>query len=119
MKHILSIEDEPEWADQIRRVVEGLGHTLTAAADYGQGMRAIRARRYDLYVFDNTLHGIHNVSVEFMQMANRGSVKTPVIVYSHDLTHQIHEHVKALSGVFLQKDRDSSKLLSELQRLLT
>lgn len=119
MKHILSIEDEPEWADQIRQVVEGLGHTLTAAADYGEGIHAILACRYDLYVFDNTLHGIRDVSVEFMQMANRGSMRQPVIVYSHDLTRQIHEHVKALDGIFLRKDPDPAKLRDEMQRLLT
>jgi two-component system copper resistance phosphate regulon response regulator CusR len=77
---ILLIEDEPRILAFVRRGLEAQGFAVDTAADGAEGLRRLRAGRYDLVVLDLLLPQLDGFAV--LRELRRGSPELPVVILS-------------------------------------
>jgi CheY-like chemotaxis protein len=51
-QRLLIVDDDPDFVDGIRPILEGAGYTVDAAYNPRDGFDALKARRYDLLLLD-------------------------------------------------------------------
>jgi len=52
MAHILLVEDSPEVSLSVREILASVGHTVEEAASGTEGLKRLRASKFDLIVSD-------------------------------------------------------------------
>lgn len=52
MSSILVVDDDPDFVEATRMVLEAAGHRVTSAADGDAGLRMVREQRPDLVILD-------------------------------------------------------------------
>jgi len=63
MSKILVVDDDPDFVEATRMVLESAGHTVISAADGDEGLRMVRQQQPDLVILDvimkTVLDGLH------------------------------------------------------------
>lgn len=81
MKRILIVDDDPDFVEATRIVLESAGYEVMSAADGDEGLRAVKEQQPDLVVLDvimkTVLDGLHMSQ----EMANDpDQVNTPILM---------------------------------------
>lgn len=90
-RDILIVEDNPDGADTLRRLLELAGHRVRIAQDGPAGLAAIRAEPPEVALVDIGLPGMDGYELARRAQALRGAARKPFLV--------------ALTGYGLPEDR--------------
>ncbi|MBC7232818.1 MAG: response regulator [Chloroflexi bacterium] len=120
---ILVVDDDPDFVEFTRMVLEKAGYRVIAAANGEQGLQAMRQEQPDLVILDVMMSGILDGLNASMRMRTvQGLEKTPILMVSsitssdYAAMFPTDEYVPVES--FLSKPVSPEQLLSEIQRLL-
>ena len=120
---ILIVDDDPDFVEAGRLVLEAGGYEVVSAADGEQGLRAMRRDRPDLVILDVMMSGILDGLDASVQMrAERALRRTPILMVSSITSSEYaamfptDEYVPVES--FLSKPVGPDQLLAEIKRLL-
>ncbi|MDY7039542.1 MAG: response regulator [Chloroflexota bacterium] len=124
MAKILIVDDDPDFVEITRTILESTGHEVSAASDGGEALQAMRQDKPDLVLLDvimsTILEGL-NVSHEMQADHHLGDI--PVIMFSniisspHASLFPTNEHIPI--DAWLTKPLDPDDLLEQVQRLLS
>nr|MBC7246084.1 response regulator [Chloroflexota bacterium] len=121
---ILVVDDDPDFVEFTRMVLEKAGYRVIAAANGEQGLQAMRQEQPDLVILDVMMSGILDGLNASMRMRTvQGLEKTPILMVSsitssdYAAMFPTDEYVPVES--FLSKPVSPEQLLSEVQRLLS
>jgi Lrp/AsnC family transcriptional regulator for asnA, asnC and gidA len=120
---ILVVDDDPDFVETSRIVLEGAGYQVISAADGEQGLRAMRQEQPDLVILDVMMSGILDGLNATMQMrAERGLKRTPILmissITSSDYAAMFPTDEYIPVETFLSKPVSPDRLLDEVRRLL-
>jgi len=120
---ILVVDDDPDFVEASRMVLEGAGYQVISGADGEQGLRAMRQEQPDLVVLDVMMSGILDGLNATMQMrAERGLKRTPILmissITSSDYAAMFPTDEYIPVDAFLSKPVGPDRLLEEVKRLL-
>ena len=120
---VLVVDDDPDFVEASRMVLEPAGYRVISAANGEQGLRAMRQEQPDLVVLDVMMSGILDGLHTSMQMRTERALKrTPILMISsitssdYAAMFPTDEYVPVES--FLSKPVSPERLLAEVQRLL-
>jgi len=120
---ILVVDDDPDFVEAGRIVLEAAGYKVTSAASGDEALRVMRRERPDLVILDVMMSGVLdglNASVQIK--AERGLKRTPILMVSSITTSDYaamfptDEYVPV--DAFLSKPVGPDKLRDEVKRLL-
>ena len=120
---ILIVDDDPDFVEAGRFVLEAAGYKVMSAANGDEALRAMRRERPDLVILDVMMSGVLdglNASVQIK--AERGLKRTPILMISSITTSDYaamfptDEYVPV--DAFLSKPVGPDKLRDEVERLL-
>ena len=120
---ILIVDDDPDFVEAGRFVLEAAGYQITSAANGDEALRVMRRERPDLVILDVMMSGVLdglNASVQIK--AERGLKRTPILMISSITTSDYaamfptDEYVPV--DAFLSKPVGPDKLRDEVERLL-
>jgi CheY-like chemotaxis protein len=120
---ILIVDDDPDFVEACRMVLEKAGCRVAAAANGEQGLQAMRQQQPDLVILDVMMSGIlDGLNASMRIKAERGLQKTPILMVSSITSSEYagmfptdeYEPVEN----FISKPVSPDQLLSEVQRLL-
>jgi len=120
---ILVVDDDPDFVEAGRIVLEAAGYKVTSAASGDEALRVMRRERPDLVILDVMMSGVLdglNASVQIR--AERGLKRTPILMVSSITTSDYaamfptDEYVPV--DAFLSKPVGPDKLRDEVKRLL-
>ncbi len=80
VEHILVVEDDPEWAEKIRRTLEANGFKVTIATDGGQAHASIRMYRPDFVLLKVILPG--ESGFEICEWIKKEHDSLPVLIFT-------------------------------------
>ncbi len=120
---VLVVDDDPDFVEASRMVLEGAGYQVISAADGEQGLRAMRQEQPDLVILDVMMSGILDGLNATMQMrAERGLKRTPILmissITSSDYAAMFPTDEYIPVETFLSKPVGPDRLLDEVKRLL-
>lgn len=119
-KRILFVDDEAEWRDAVRAILEAHGYEMVEAASGEEGLVASIRTRPDLIIVDLMMEEVDS-GLTLIRDLHARRIDTPIFLLS-SVGDMMHRHVDAeaigVVGV-LQKPIDTSTLLSVLQTHLT
>ncbi|MBC7262996.1 MAG: response regulator [Chloroflexi bacterium] len=120
---ILIVDDDPDFVEASRIVLETAGYQVISATSGEQGLRAMRQARPDLVILDVMMSGILDGLDASMRMkTERDLRRTPVLMISSITTSDYaamfptDEYVPVEN--FLSKPVSPNQLLAEVKRLL-
>lgn len=70
MGKILIVDDDPDFVETTRLVLESVGHEVISAADGDEGLRMVAAERPDLVILDIIMKTVLDGLYMSQQMAN-------------------------------------------------
>jgi Lrp/AsnC family transcriptional regulator for asnA, asnC and gidA len=121
---VLVVDDDPDFVETTRIVLESAGYQVASAANGEQGLRAMYRDRPDLVILDVMMNGIlDGLDASFRMRAERGVSKTPILMVSSIATSDYaamfptDEYVPVEN--FLSKPVGPDQLLAEVERLLS
>jgi len=115
--HVLVVDNEPQALDALRRVLEGWGCSVDAAADGDVAEHAMAARDAALWLLDYHLDaGDTGLALHARLRARFGG--RPTLILSADATDAVRRHVADQGLGLLQKPVRPLALKSVLDRLL-
>ncbi len=121
---ILVVDDDPDFVEATRLVLESAGYQVASAASGDQGLRAMYRDRPDLVILDVMMNGIlDGLDASFRMRAERGVSKTPILMVSsiassdYAAMFPTDEYVPVEN--FLSKPVGPDQLLTEVKRLLS
>lgn len=121
---ILIVDDDPDFVEASRTVLESAGYQVISAANGEQGLRAMRQERPDLVILDVMMSGIlDGLDASIQMRAERGLRRTPILMISSIATSDYaamfptDEYVPV--DTFLSKPVGPNQLLEEVKRLLS
>lgn len=119
-RRVLFIDDEPEWRDAVREILEAHGYEMIGAASGEEGLIACSRARPDVIIVDLMMEEVDS-GLSFIRDLHAKGIETPVYLLS-SVGDMVNRHVDAeaigVAGV-LQKPIDAATLLSLLQAHLT
>lgn len=120
---ILVVDDDPDFVEVCRMVLEKAGYRVAAAANGEQGVQAMRRQQPDLVILDVMMSGIlDGLNASLRIKAERGLARTPILMVSSITSSEYaamfptDEYIPVEN--FLSKPVGPEQLLSEVQRLL-
>jgi len=120
---ILIVDDDPDFVEANRIVLEAAGYQVISAANGEQGLRAMRQERPDLVILDVMMSGIlDGLDASMRMQAERGLERTPILMISsitssdYAAMFPTDQYVPVES--FLSKPVSPDQLLAEVKRLL-
>jgi len=121
---ILIVDDDPDFVEASRTVLESAGYQVISAANGEQGLRAMRQEQPDLVILDVMMSGIlDGLNASIQMRAERGLRRTPILMISSIATSDYaamfptDEYVPV--ETFLSKPVGPDQLLEEVKRLLS
>ncbi len=124
MQRILVVDDDPDFVEIARIVLERAGYEVDSAASGQEGLRALRAKLPDLVILDVMMQGIldgWDASANIREdpvLAN-----LPILIASSitstDYLAMVPSDADNLIDSFLSKPVAPERLLAEVQRLLS
>ncbi len=120
---ILIVDDDPDFCEAGRIVLESAGYRVSSAANGEQGLRLMRQERPDLVILDVMMSDILDGLRTSMRMkAEKGLKRTPILMVSSIASSEYaamfptDEYVPVEN--FLSKPVGPEQLLTEVRRLL-
>ena len=120
---ILVVDDDPDFCEAGRIVLESAGYRVISAADGEQGLRLMRQERPDLVILDVMMSGIlDGLHTSVRMKAEQGLKRTPILMVSsiassdYAAMFPTDEYVPVEN--FLSKPVGPEQLLAEVRRLL-
>jgi two-component system OmpR family response regulator len=113
---VLLIEDHPDLARLITRILVNAGYHVTAHLTAEAGLSAARAGKFDIAVVDHWLPNM--TGVDLLQVFKRDGIKMPAIVISGD-AEQAAPALQAGARDFMSKDPSLASLLDLPERVAT
>ncbi len=120
---ILIVDDDPDFVEASRMVLEHEGYRVVAAANGEQGLNAMRGEQPDLVILDVMMSGVLDGLDASMQMrAEQGLSRIPILMISsitssdYAAMFPTDEYIPVES--FLSKPVGPQQLLDEVNRLV-
>lgn len=107
---ILVVDDDPATLAGLVALLEGAGHSVVAAADYGEGRRLLSHIPIDLVIVDVRL-GAYN-GLQLVVFAQSLPSPPPAIVTSGFDDRVLEEEARNLGAPFLLKPIDPARFLA-------
>jgi len=122
-QHILIVDDDPDFVEIGRMVLEGAGYRVTSAASGDEGLTAMRRQQPDLVILDVMMKGVlDGVSASRRMKAEHGLARTPILMISSITGSEYAGMFPTDEFIpvdnFLSKPVSPERLLSEIRRLL-
>lgn len=119
-KRVLFVDDEAEWREAVREILEANGYEMVGAASGEEGLVACARTRPDLIIVDLMMEEVDSGLSLVRDLHARG-VEAPIFLLS-SVGDMVNRHVDAeaigVAGV-LQKPIDAATLLSALRTHLS
>ena len=119
---VLLAEDQPVGRLYATRLLERLGHRVTAVEDGKQAIEAWEQNCFDLILMDVQMPGIDGTmaTASIRQREQEGGVRTPIIALTaHALTGDRRKLMECGFDGYVPKPIDVEGLLAEVNRLIT
>ncbi len=120
---ILIVDDDPDFVEATRMVLEHAGYRVVAAVDGQEGIRAMRREQPDLVILDVMMSSVlDGLNTSLAMRADQGLKRTPILMISsitssdYAAMFPTDEYVPVES--FLSKPVGPQQLLDEVNRLL-
>lgn len=120
---ILIVDDDPDFVEACRLVLENAGYRVSAAANGEQGVQAMRRQQPDLVILDVMMSSIlDGLNASMRIKSERGLARTPILMVSSITSSEYagmfptDEYIPVAN--FLSKPVGPEQLLSEVRRLL-
>ncbi len=120
---ILVVDDDPDFCEVSRIVLESAGYRVITAANGEQGLRMMRLERPDLVILDVMMSGIlDGLDTSLRIKAEKGLKRTPILMISsiassdYAAMFPTDEYVPVEN--FISKPVSPEQLLTEVRRLL-
>ena len=120
---ILVVDDDPDFVEASRFVLEAAGYDVTSAANGDEALHVMRRERPDLVILDVMMSGVlDGLNASVQMKAERGLKRTPILMVSSITTSDYaavfptDEYVPV--DAFLSKPVGPDKLRDEVKRLL-
>ncbi len=120
---ILIVDDDPDFVEATRMVLEHAGYRVVAAVDGQEGIRAMRREQPDLVILDVMMSSVlDGLNTSLAMRADQGLKRTPILMISsitssdYAAMFPTDEYVPVES--FLSKPVGPQQLLDEVSRLL-
>lgn len=120
MAHILLIEDNPNNAEYIIRILKGVGHEVEHYIKGFEGARASRNHRPDLLLVDFNLPDIDGAVLNLSLKKSLGGDQAPPIVAVTARTSSIDRQIASRFGfdAFIGKPFEPEELINVVNTLL-
>lgn len=121
---ILVVDDDPDFVEAIRGLLEGAGYTVEWASNGDEGIRLARLRRPSLVLLDVMMRDRTEGFFVLQEMRRQPDLRSlPVIVVSSIYTECPSFRIKPEADwlpadLFLPKPLEPSRLLEEVARLV-
>ena len=120
---ILVVDDDPDFVEASRLVLEPAGYRIVAAASGEQGLRLMRQEQPDLVILDVMMSGIlDGLNTSKQMKAEQGLKRTPILMISSiagsDYAGMFPTDEYVPVENFLSKPVGPEQLLAEVRRLL-
>jgi len=120
---ILIVDDDPDFVEITRLVLEGAGYRVVTAANGDEGLVAMRRQQPDLVILDVMMSGVlDGVSASQKMKAERGLRRTPILMISSITNSEYAGMFPTDEFVpvenFVSKPVSAERLLAEVRRLL-
>jgi CheY-like chemotaxis protein len=123
MSKILVVDDDPDFVEATRIVLEQAGHTVVSAANGSESLRVVRAEKPDLIILDvimsSILDGL-NVSQQLQEDPEHKDIPIVMVTsiantdYAELFPTDEYVHIDA----FMTKPVQPDQLLGQVKRLL-
>ena len=120
---ILVVDDDPDFVEASRFVLEAAGYEVMSAGNGDEALRVMRRERPDLVILDVMMSGVlDGLNASVQMKAERGLKRTPILMVSSITTSDYaavfptDEYVPV--DAFLSKPVGPDKLRDEVKRLL-
>lgn len=80
MARILIVEDSPTQMEGLRRVVEGMGHTVVGAEDGDEAVRQARSAQPDVILMDVVMPGVNGFQATRTITRDPTTAHIPVVI---------------------------------------
>jgi CheY-like chemotaxis protein/anti-sigma regulatory factor (Ser/Thr protein kinase) len=117
MKKILVVDDDPTTRHVMRRVLTGAGFSVSVAKDGLEGLKALKARRFDLLLLDVWMPRV--TGLELLARLRSTKARPRVIVMTSDETPQtVLETVREKAFKYVHKPVEALALLQTVREVL-
>jgi CheY-like chemotaxis protein len=123
MANILVVDDDPDFVDATRIVLEKEGHTVTSAAGGGEALDKIAENPPDLIVLDVMMDSVLDGLSVAQELGEREALRDIPIIMSTSIANTDYAELFPTDeyihlDVFLTKPIAPERLIKELNRLL-
>lgn len=119
MKRILVVDDEPDFLDIVRQVLEARGYGVASAADGAAGMAALRADRPDLVILDVNMPVMSGYDVCREIRADPALSDLPVVMLTiRNRDQEIVEGLDCGADEYMAKPFEPRELIARIRNLL-
>jgi two-component system, OmpR family, response regulator len=117
MKRILIVDDDAATRHLLRRVLTGAGFSVAVAKDGVEGLKALKARRFDLLLLDVWMPRLNGL--ELLAKLRGTKARPRVIVMTSDETPQtVLETVREKAFKYVHKPVEALALLQTVREVL-
>ena len=123
MPKILVVDDDPDFVDSTRMILEHNGYTVVSAGNGAQGLRKLAVEKPDLVILDVIMSTVlDGLSMTQKMSESQATKNVPVLMVTsiantdYAALFPTDEYIN-ISG-FLSKPISAEQLLSEIKRLL-
>jgi two-component system, NtrC family, nitrogen regulation response regulator NtrX len=127
-KRLLVIDDDVEFSDEIKELLESEGHDVQVAYDGLSGIEALGSSRFDLVFLDFRMPGVGGLDVLRFSKTRRPDVKVIVITgrpmsakgsICEIASEVVEEGILATANCVMGKPFDIGKFLSKVRNFLS
>jgi len=119
LARILAIEDDPSFRDLLRLHLQSAGHTVRAAGDPQEGLRAILGHPPELILLDLELPYLSGFEVLEALRADPASQSIPVIIITGRSEAEAYERCRKIGfDAFVSKPLKREDLLRQVKEVL-
>ncbi len=117
MGRVLVADDEPAFAEFLRRVVAGRGHAVTMASDGAEAARALDLASYDLLLADIRMPVLDGITLA-LQVADAHPETKVVLITGHAEERDRARGLEAIVARVLSKPLMPEVVLSVVDELV-
>jgi len=82
MAHILAVDDDPKIRRFVKSTLEAADHKVVTVEDAESALAQLLMSRYDLFLLDINLPGMHGLALAEKLQSQRGTQAIPVVILS-------------------------------------